>query len=58
MSDEERKGKVIEIGPVVRGNTGELGRVVTYEVDGPLGPMPVADWEAVEYGAEGVPNDD
>jgi hypothetical protein len=48
MSDEGQKGKVIEIGPVERGNTGELGRVVIYEVDGPLGPMPVADWEAVE----------
>lgn len=50
MSDTEQKRKVIEVGPVVRGNTGELGRVVTYEVDGPLGPMPVADWEAVDEG--------
>lgn len=59
MSDTEQDRKVIERGPVVRGNTGELGRVVTYELDGPLGPMPVADWEPVdEGGAEGAPNDD
>lgn len=47
MSDEARKGKVIEVGLVERGNTGEMGRVVVYEADGPLGPMPVADWEPV-----------
>jgi hypothetical protein len=37
--------KIVDIGPACRGNTGQWGRTVTYEVETPLGPMPIVDWE-------------
>jgi hypothetical protein len=37
--------KILEVGEPCRGNTGQWGRIVVYEVQGPLGPMAVVDWE-------------
>jgi hypothetical protein len=45
MAMTERK--IIEIGKPCRGNTGDWGRIIVYEVDGPLGPTPVVDWESL-----------
>lgn len=37
--------KIVDTGLACRGNTGQWGRTVTYEVETPLGPMSIVDWE-------------
>lgn len=42
-SDGSRR--IVDIGEPCRGNTGQWGRTITYEVDSRLGPVPIVDWE-------------